>query len=136
MSNLSQQVSRNKRRSAVWDVRNFGAHGDGEQKDPHAIQAAINACRVSAARGTATFLHSEEMPEGARICCMGNDLSEAEIPFSRELRPLRLDDAGNVFGAEWPDEKILRGAQSTESSAKSAHYNQEASCPPHNTGAL
>jgi len=54
---------------------------------------------VRAARGTATFFLAEDMPQGSRICCTGNDLREAETAFEPQLSPLRLDTTGNVRNA-------------------------------------
>ena len=134
MSKLSKETPLEKQQNGVWNVRDFGAVGDGIHKDTQAIQSAINACSASgggiirissgtyrqpfpgigaaihvqecddvsvhgvrAAHGTAAFFLSEDMPQGARICCTGNDLREAETAFEPQLSPLRLDTMGNVF---------------------------------------
>ncbi|MFA6176160.1 MAG: hypothetical protein WC765_06250 [Phycisphaerae bacterium] len=58
----------------------------------------VCVCGVSAASGTATFFLAEDMPQGARICCAGNDVRGAETAFDPQLSPLLSDNMGNVLG--------------------------------------
>jgi len=44
---VSQKASGKNQPTVLWDVRDFGAVGDGRHKDTQAIQSAINACAAS-----------------------------------------------------------------------------------------
>ncbi|MFA6176159.1 MAG: glycosyl hydrolase family 28-related protein [Phycisphaerae bacterium] len=47
MLKVSQKASGGNQQTGLWDVRDFGAVGDGRHKDTQAIQSAINACAAS-----------------------------------------------------------------------------------------
>ena len=66
------------------------------------VQQCDDVCvrGVRAARGTATFFLSEDMPQGAKICCVGNDLREAETAFEPQLIPLLIDKMGNLTSSK------------------------------------
>ena len=66
------------------------------------VQQCDDVCvrRVSAAHGTAIFFQAEDMPQGAKICCVGNDLREAETAFDPQLIPLLIDKIGNLTSSK------------------------------------
>ncbi len=66
------------------------------------VQQCDDVCvrGVRAARGTATFFLAEDMPQGAKICCVGNDLREAVTAFDPQLIPLLIDKMGNLTSSK------------------------------------
>ena len=66
------------------------------------VQQCDDVCvrRVSAAHGTAIFFQAEDMPRGAKICCVDNDLREAETAFDPQLIPLLIDKIGNLTSSK------------------------------------
>jgi polygalacturonase len=93
---------------AVFNVRNFGAHGDGSRMDTQAIQAAIDACFRN--KGGTVIFPAGKYLTGTIFMRSNVNLqlsAEAVLLGSKNLDDYATYDKGNVKGGPAPFNKCL-----------------------------